>query len=220
MRKTFPSTGIGNTLRRLRLALSVLIILGCPLATVAQTDFSSVELFLKSVLKGEDRLSNEARGDLNGDGLEDWAGVIQRQQPDAAQTYQLYVLVRSGQGYRVVEKSKEAPVAGAGCCWVENLEIRRSSIYIQNNAKTASTMEAATHQFKLYNGAWRLVGLRIYYIDQSSDTSTETDTNLLTGAVVEKKQKGESRPAVKRRYKKSPAFFLKDFDFYNGFGTE
>jgi hypothetical protein len=107
-----------------------------------------------------------------------------------------------------------------GCCWVEDLRIGRSSIYIQNNAKTAVTMEAATHQFKLYQGQWRLIGVRIYYIDHSSDTSTDTDINLLTGLVIEKKQKGERRPLIKKRNVKFGLHLLKDFDFLNGFGIE
>jgi hypothetical protein len=223
MRKLLPLTGIRNLTTKLHLALAALLLLCAPLtAAAAQTEFASVDAFLKSTLKGAgDRLGAEAKGDLNADRLEDWAGVINRQGPDSGQTYQLYVLLRSREGgYRVAEKSKEAPVPGMGCCWVEDLEIKQSSIYIQNNAKTASTMEAATHQFKLYKGEWRLVGLRIYYTDQSNDTSTETDMNLLTGAVVEKKQKGERKPVARRRSKKFPTSYLKDFDFNNGFGAE
>jgi hypothetical protein len=193
----------------------------CPLATFAQADFASIDLFLKSTLKAGDQLSVQAKGDLNGDRLEDWAGVIQRGETGASPTYQLYVLLRAGQGgYRVAGTSKEAPIPGMGCCWVENLEIKRSSIYVQNNAKTASTMEAATHQFKLYNGEWRLVGVRIYDIDQSSDTSIETDMNLLAGAVIEKKQKGERRPTTTSRRKRFSASLLRDYDFNNGFGIE
>lgn len=210
-------------MRKLSLILPALVILCCPFAAFAQADFPSIDAFLKSTLKGEDRLSNEAKGDLNNDGLEDWAGVIQRQAANSSPTTQLYVLLRLREGvYRIAEKSKEAPVVGAGCCWVESLEISRSSIYIQNNAKTATTMEAATHQFKLYKGEWRLVGLRIYYDDHSSDASntTETDMNLLTGAVIEKKQKGDNKPVTMRRQKKFATYLLKNFDFFNGFGTE
>jgi hypothetical protein len=220
MKQPVLTVSIGNTLRRLRLLLPALVILWSPLTAAAQGDFPSIDAFLKSTLKGEDKLGAEARGDLNGDGLEDWAGVIHRQPAGSPQTYQLYVLLRSGQSYRVAEKSKEAPVAGAGCCWVEDLRISRASIYIQNNAKTASTMEAATHQFKLYKGEWRLVGVKIFYTDQGSDASTDTDMNLLTGEVIEKKQKGESRPATRRRRQKFSTHLLKNFDFYNGFGTE
>ncbi|HYY57389.1 MAG TPA: hypothetical protein VE842_08650 [Pyrinomonadaceae bacterium] len=223
MRKPLLRIGIGYIMLKLALILSSLAILCCPFAAASEADFSSIDAFLKSTLKGEDRLSVEAKGDLNGDRLEDWAGVIHRQKSSSSPTYQLYVLLRLSQGgYRIAEKSKEAEIAGAGCCWVENLEIRRSSIYVQNNAKTASTMEAATHQFKLYKGEWRLVGIRIYYTDLSPDApaTTDTDMNLLTGSVIEKRQKGENRPITKRRHKKFAIYLLKDFDFYNGFGNE
>ncbi|MET0621819.1 MAG: hypothetical protein ABW250_02455 [Pyrinomonadaceae bacterium] len=205
----------------LSLVLSAVVILWGPFNTVAQADFSSLDVFLKSTLEGEDRLSLEARGDLNGDGLDDWAGVIERRKADSSSTSQLYVLLRLPQGgYRVAEKSKEERIAGMGCCWVEDLKISRSSIYIQNNAKTAATMEAATHQFKLHRGEWRLIGVRIFYLDVGSDDSTETDMNLLTGSVVEKRQKGEHKPTTKSRRRRFATRLLKDFDFSNGFGVE
>ncbi len=209
-------------MRKLCLILSALAILCCPLRAASQGDFPSIEAFLKSTLKSEARLSVQARGDLNGDGLKDWSGLIKGDEPDSSPTYQLYVLLGMRQGgYRVAEKTKEEEIAGMGCCWVESLEIRRSSIYIQSNAKTASTMEAATHQFKLYKGAWRLVGIRIYLTDFTPDApaTTDTDMNLLTGLVVEKNQKGENKPITRRRQKKFDAFLLKDFDFSNEFGT-
>ena len=153
MKKLLLTQGIGNTVSHLRLALSAVFILWCPFSIAAQADFSSIDAYLKSTLKGEDRLSIQAKGDLNGDGRVDWAGVIRGQQVDSSPTYQLHVLLRLRQGgYHVAVKSKEEEIPGMGCCWLENLEIRRSSIYIQNNAKTVSIMEAVTHQFKLYQG--------------------------------------------------------------------
>ena len=203
------------------LILSALLILWCPLAASSQGEFSSTHEFLKATLKGEDKLNIEAKGDLNGDGLEDWAGVIERKRPDPSTTNQLYVLLRSGQsGYRVAEKSKDAQIPGTGCCWVENLEIKNSSIYIQNTAKSGNGMEVAIHQFKLYRGQWRLIGLLLKEYNPETQDSTETDMNLLTGAVVEKKQKDEGTPIISRRNKKFPLSFLRDFDFYNGFGME
>ncbi len=74
-------------MRKLYLILSALAILCCPLSAASQGDFSSIDAFLKSTLKGEDRLSVEARGDLNSDGLEDWAGVIERHKPDPSQRF-------------------------------------------------------------------------------------------------------------------------------------
>ena len=81
-------------------------------------------------------------------------------------------------------------------------------------------MEAATHQFKLYGGKWRLLGVRIYYFDHSSQSSTDTDINLLTGLVIEKKQKGKRKPVITRRNVKFAVRLLKDFDFLNGFGID
>lgn len=203
------------------LILSALIVFFCPFNATAQSEFPSTEAFLKSVLNEKSQLSTEARGDLNGDGLADWAGVIRREKGDFLSTYQLYVLVRlPAGGYHIAEKSTEAEIPGMGCCWVEDLTISRSSIYIQNNAKTATTMEAATHQFKLYRGQWRLVGVKIYYTDLSANASTDTDVNVLTGLVIEKEQKGERRPTIKRRNKKFALRLLKDFDFLNGFGID
>ncbi len=202
------------------LLLTFVVILLCPYVAAAQSEFTAVDVFLKSILSGEARLNAKAEGDLNGDGLADWTGLIHREKPDEAPTYQLYVLLRQPQGgYRVAEQTKAEEIAGMGCCWVEDLRIERSSIYIQSNAKTAATMEAATHQFKLHKGQWRLVGIRIYYIDHSTDVTTDTDMNVLTGAVVEKRQKGDRKPTVRRRNKKFGVYLLKDFDFLNMFGT-
>jgi hypothetical protein len=211
---------IGNIVFYSRFILGTIVLSLCAVQTAAQDEFSSSDAFLKSVLKGEDSVSAQATGDLNHDGLADWAGVIQREKSNFASTAQLYVLLRLQQGgYRLVEKSLEEQIAGMGCCWVEDLRISRSSIYIQNNAKTAATMEAATHQFKLHQGQWRLVGVRIYYLDHGNDVSTDTDMNLLTGLVIEKRQKGERKPTTRRRSKRFGRHLLKDFNFFNGFGV-
>jgi hypothetical protein len=197
------------------------VVVWCPIVASAQAEFPSTDAFVKSVVKEKSDVSVEAKGDLNGDGLADWAGVVRREKGDFQSTYQLYVLLQlTGGSYRVAETSTEAEIPGMGCCWVEDLRIARSSIFVQNNAKTAATMEAATHQFKLQRGQWRLIGVRIYYIDHSTDISTDTDVNLLTGLVIEKKQKGERRPTTTRRTKKFALRLLKDFDFLNGFGID
>lgn len=200
---------------------SIPLLLVCTIVAVAQTDFATVKAFKKSIEQGEDKFNVEATGDLNGDHLVDWTGVVHRESEDASPTYQLYVLLQKPQGgYQLAQESLEEQIPGMGCCWVEDLRIKRGSIYIQNNAKTAATMEAATHQFKLYKGQWRLIGIRIYYIDQSTDISTDTDMNVLTGNVIEKKTKGDGKPRIKRRKKKFGVYLLKDFDFHNGFGID
>jgi len=209
-------------MRKLSLILSTLVILWCPCSTTAQVDFANIDAFLKATLKGEDQVSFQAKGDLNGDGLEDWAGVIHRQQTDSSPTDQLYVLLRLSEGgYHIAEKSKQEEIPGTGCCYVEDLEIRGSSIYIQDNIKADGAMNAVTHQFKLYQGKWRLVGIKIYRTDFNPTVPAEIDTdmNLLTGSVIEKRQKGDNKPVSRRRRKKFATYLLKDFDFSNTFGS-
>lgn len=189
----------------------------------AQETFPSIAAFLKSTVKGQDRLSTQARGDLNGDGIRDWVGVIKSQETDAAPTYQLYLLLGQRNGaFRVDEKTEKAEIPGMGCCWLEDLAIRRGSIFVQNNAKTASVMEAATHQFKFHKGKWRLIGLTIYLTDHTpgAEKTNDTEMNFLTGLVIEKTRKGDKRQRVHRRRQQFPVSLLRDYDFSNGFGTE
>ena len=191
--------------------------------SVSQETFPTTAAFAKSSLKSGDQLSSEARGDLNGDGLNDWVGVIRGQVPDESPTYQLFVLIaKPGGGFVVSERTQKAEIPGMGCCWLEDLQIRRGSIFVQNNAKTASIMEAATHQFKLYKDEWRLIGLTIYLTDHTPGATMTKDTemNFLTGLVIEKTKKRNSRLRTSRSTRKFSIALLKDFDFSNGFGSE
>jgi hypothetical protein len=182
--------------------------------------FPSVDDFLKKASKKGDEVVS-AKGDLNGDRIEDSVVNIHRYNADF-QSDQLYVLIRQGASgpFQVDVTNGEWQTAHNGCCWVEQIEIKNSSLYIQYNAKTHGTMEAATHQFKLYKGAWRLVGARVFYLDIGADRSTETDMNLLTGRVVITKQKGDQRTGITTRRKKFSASYLKDYDYDSTFGTK
>jgi hypothetical protein len=215
MNVTFSFMKIEKPIRRFRFCGSILLILLSGLTVAAQSQFPNIEAFLKTTLQNEDRLNFEAKGDLNADGHDDWAGVIQRRKLSAEATVQLYVLLHStnGGGYRVAEKSLEVENSSSGCCYVENLEIRKGSLFIQNNFKDSDGIDAVTHQFKLYDGKWRLIGLRIYEAKPSTDLSVEIDLNLLTGIVIKKTQKGENKPITRSHRQNFSRHFLKDFDF-------
>ena len=102
-----------------RLFFSVLLIVVCTAVATGQQNFSTLDAFKSSVGRGEDRISVEATGDLNGDNLEDWTGVVHRKKSDASPTYQLYVLIRQPRGgYQVAQRSREEEIPGMGCCWV------------------------------------------------------------------------------------------------------
>lgn len=207
----------------IRIVVATLVFLLCSAShAFAQDTFPGIDAFLKSLKQGE-KLSAQAKGDLNGDGTEDWVGVIHSQRVDEAPTYQLFVLLRASDGSnRIGVKTQPAEIPGMGCCWMEDLNIRRGSIYVQNNAKDVSTMEAATHQFKLHRGDWRLVGVRVSLTDHTPEApmTIDTDINVLTGLVIEKTQKADNRPTSRRRHKKFSTPLLKDFDFSPRFGIE
>ena len=183
--------------------------------------FTSIDEFLKKAAPKRGEELPSATGDLNGDGVDDWAGAIPRTKvADDVDTVQVYVLIRQGANgpFRLAATNGEREIGRSGCCWVEHIRIENSSLYVQHNAKTHGTMEAATHQFKMYKDGWRLVGVRVFYLDVGADTSTETDTNVLTGRVVVTKQKGDKRTGVTTRRKRFSASYLRNYDYEHSFG--
>ncbi len=222
----FAEPGLTRSRHSRKLCRSLLLIASITCwssVTFSQETFRTTDAFVTSHLRAGVQLSTEARGDLNGDGLNDWVGVIRAQLPDESPSYQLFVLLaKSGGGFIVTERTEKAEIPGMGCCWLEDLQIRRGSIFVQNNAKTASVMEAATHQFKLYKDQWRLIGVTVYLTDHTpgATMTRDTDMNLLTGLVIEKTKKRNSRLQTARRTREFSVALLKDFDFSNGFGVE
>ena len=183
-------------------------------------EFLNINEFLRSTLKKGEELVLEAKGDLNNDRISDWAGIVKRPKAAFQSTIQLYVLVRQGPAgrYRMAATTGEQPHGGMGCCWVEDLQIKRSSIFIQNIVKSHSDIETAFHQFKLIDNKWRLIGLRIVYLDRRLDALKETDINMLTGTMIVKKQTGNKKPIVTRQKKTISEHVLENFDFENDFG--
>jgi hypothetical protein len=187
--------------------------------SVQTAGFESVEAFLKAALKSEDKLESEAKGDLNNDGLADWAGLIKRKKAppfideeagETDQTYQLYILLQTGRGgYQIAEKSKESGVFGLGANFFDELEIKNSSLYLLLRGNFCC---GTSWQFKLYKGEWRLIGWRNFNVQP--DESYQTDRNLLTGDVIEERQTGERKPVIKRYKKKFPRVLLKDFNLF------
>ncbi|NNE97692.1 MAG: hypothetical protein HKN25_01595 [Pyrinomonadaceae bacterium] len=189
-------------------------------------EFQSVNNFLAANLsKLGSGVSASAKGDLNGDGLEDWAGVVWDTQPevlggDVLST--LYVLLTDKKKgvLRVAGMSEEGMIRNSNCCSVEDVRIKNRSVYLQINARSHGGVRATTYQFKQHkNNAWRLIGLRIYNAisgDESrEDSAIETDMNLLTGDVIVSWHEGKGNPEMKRRREKFEEFYLSRFDFGN-----
>lgn len=123
-----------------------------------------------------------AEGDLNGDGLNDRAIVTH--EPNSEVVPKLYVLLQTPKGeFRLAQESKVGTYHNGGV----ELTIENGSLFV--HLESIKCCEQATHQFKLYRGIWRLIGLT-HFISTMSERSDggpnfiKTDINLLTGDIL------------------------------------
>ncbi|WP_339526576.1 hypothetical protein [Pseudomonas sp. EA_35y_Pfl2_R111] len=193
----------------------------CNFTLASSKNYKNAEEFIKSIPHASAHYL-VAEGDLNGDNLKDLAIVVKTKPREFERYNQLHVLILEKPGkYSLAVSSRESPIAGMGCCWLENMEIKNGSIFIQNNAKTACDIEAATHQFKLYKKTWRLIGLKIFNYQHCEDPqlSEVRDFNILTGKIIKSKQLDDNPKKYEYMEFTPNKFLLKDYDFFNGFGA-
>jgi hypothetical protein len=206
------------------LLIATLLFLSTFLAAAHASVFPNLSTFKESILTDTDKDETvyQATGDLDGDGLDDVALIVRKNKGEIdGLIQQLYVLLQAPSGgYVVAEKSTESYFMAGGCCYVESMEIRNSSIYIQSNFRESDGGSGATtNQFKLYKGAWGLVGMNSFYHDPSDiGKDTQTDINLLTGSVIVKTRVRDHKPIIKTRKVKISPHYLRDFDFDANFG--
>lgn len=186
-----------------------------------QVQFKNESEFLASIPDSNANQSRVVKGDLTGDRRSDMAILVVSGEDLSDRTQRLVVLAQDADGlYSLAASSAQTQSVGMGCCWVEWLEIKRGSIFIQNNAKTACNIEAATHQFKLHHGSWRLVGLKIIYLEHCAEPqiTTTQDFNLLTGKAIYTNETEGKKTNVRVENGKPSVYLLGEYDFYNGFG--
>lgn len=150
-------------------------------ATSAEREYKSVDEFTSSLPANTARETiNIAEGDLNGDGLSDRAILTDN---GDAKTHQLYVLLqtRAG-GFFVAKKTKQ----NDGFWQAVYLSIEKGSLFV--NIEGMRPTSGASHQFKLYHGIWRLIGLRYSSVTGSTAdagvTTSGFDWNIITGDVI------------------------------------
>jgi len=176
------------------------------------TTCASVEEFTRTLPTGT-VVAQQAEGDLDGDGREDCAVLVERR--DERDTWrQLYVLTRTAQGgLKVASKSREGQLGDRGNYWTEDVQIRNGSLYVQNNTKDGYVgWYIVHHQFKLFHGVWRLVGVEVSRIPTGEGRERSESCNLLTGDVLWTTRDG-GQQRVRRSKRKVPPLLLADYDF-------
>jgi hypothetical protein len=143
-----------------------------PIGTVT----TSPEVFIAE--RAADPMSqvDRATGDLNGDGLSDWAGVVYWS-VDSRRVGQLFVLLQQADGRYVLAEYSQA----TDMDMTVDLEIQPTGTLDVGWYYHSSN---ATLHFKLYKGAWTRVGEDDFGYDTDTQIARRSSYNFLTGRMV------------------------------------
>ena len=187
--------------------------------------FDSMDDFLQKASLNNQAVSFRL-GDLNNDGLEDWAGILSKDRGDDPPLIRLVVLIKLRNGSYVesassMEVEDNFRFSGSSAF---DFDIKNSSIYLETTGRTCCTASSTVFQFKLHNGLWRLVGKRtssgntVSGEDDNDDISQTEDTNMLTGLTISTVVRGKKK-RERRRINKWPTYLLKDFNFSGNYAA-
>ncbi len=183
-------------------------------STASECEYKTVDDFTRSLPANPTRQIQIAEGDLNGDGLID-RGILT--DDGDGKTHQLYILLQNKIGVFSLAQSTKR---NEGFWQAVYVSIEKGSLFV--DIEGASPTSGAKHQFKLYRGIWRLIGLRYSSVTGSTGdggvASNGYDWNVLTGDVV---QSDDKAGKLNNKRSKWPAEIckLEDYDFDPTFCT-
>jgi hypothetical protein len=181
----------------------------------------------------------QAIGDLNGDGLNDWAGLVYNKAQvgewSSNDTFQVQVMFQNKDGsYRLSEKTKERLVnCGMSACGIERIDIKRGSLFISFSLMGHGCIDDARHQFKFIDDQWRLIGTHYRQVDMSvivpldksggikdepkegyqrNEQVADIDHNLVTGETTILQKNGKAKAQIKRVELPRTTWLLKDYE--------
>jgi hypothetical protein len=168
-----------------RVVLPLLLFFNSLYATAAEHEYQSVDDFMKSLpTTPPATVKQVVEGDLNGDGLSDKVVLTSLEVKKSFPVPKLFILLQTPTGrFYLAQESNigEDPFSTTDV----SVAIRNNSIYVSLEAERGLW---ARHQFKLYDGMWRLIGLFNHSYSDSDDhdngTGVEIDLNLLTGDLI------------------------------------
>ncbi|WP_369929474.1 hypothetical protein [Xanthomonas sp. NCPPB 2632] len=159
----------------------------CRAQDTQPASYKSPEAAVKALYGAKLLQKWEARGDLNGDGREDWAAEISYQDGDL-NSRRLMILVKNEQGaYVVAALSKPDTLPRT---FIEEMEIRGLTLHVRESFP-GDHPQASEAKVREYRGIWSVVGKTVTTYYSESDKATTEDTNLLNGARITTYLEGE-----------------------------
>lgn len=193
--------------------------------------YANVDLFLRAVEDVMPARTSGVYGALTGLGRRDWVGdVYFRGEGDPAPWHQLVILVQQADGrYRPAAWSRVMSAeGGTGHHYIAGVEIRNDSLYVMNDWNWHGCGGTARHQYKLYKGDWRLIGVtftRTNAVPKGTDEFEPTDSmtfdrNVLTGDVIVDYRPRDGKPVRTRKRGTPEKLLFHDYEEQQGWVAE
>ena len=143
------------------------------------------DAFLASLFSSGTPRVMSARGDINGDGIEDWAAVLQWAGKYGEEAQLIILTGRPTGGFALAEHSQTTQLYRYG---IDDIRIEHGSLFLQtDHSGSATSHSGSTFQIKYYQGDWRLIGCNLFDAEAGASTMTHQSYNYLTGRSVSEK---------------------------------
>jgi hypothetical protein len=201
---TFPDKFISGKAKTLRTFMTVAVLsFACtvfgPTSHGSDHDkkqeYASPDAALKALYGTRLLTKREVQGDLDGDGLPDWAGVVSYVEADATMR-RLIILTRTPKGgYALAAQSKPDIQWNSA---VEELEISGKDLFVNFSHGGGEHPYTWVSQVRLYKDQWRVIGTKTTSFDVDDTKSIVEDTNMLTGNKITSYRDGKRTFRVER----------------------
>lgn len=184
--------------------------------------YASVQAYLDALPRSDRPFTKGAYGDLAGVGRQDWAGIVSFSRPrpeggsDTEQDYERVIILTQAADGTYLEAAKSTPINVSPTFGFRRVQITNRSAFVSSGSSWHECGDSATHQFKLYQGQWRLIGVKFQQggLTEAEDGSSgqdaaEFDRNVITGNVTAKITRFNQKP-VERRFRVKPQVILLD----------
>lgn len=175
--------GVSLTMKRFPVEAAIAF-LGCVWTHAAMpSPFASPEAFAQSL---KSKVSQSAKGDLNGDGLDDWVGAVAPMSGKESDMHRIVVLLQKKHGrYEPAGGSERFLWSQSGSDFNElDIDIKKGSFYVRFNFSSRFCAENERSQFRLEGNRWHMIGVTYRASDLSDPDVVRwyaRDANLVTG---------------------------------------